>query len=147
MKNSYRGATLRDVLDPLEINGITEEVDCDQLVTLDREVRKSAWRRSHGRECSTLVGYETEAISIKDFQPSTVPGPLQTLDYVHACRQVGWLAGMWAHRDCLVEFSGMASGFRVVELPTGVGACGCREIGRVFLYSKVRRARPAPGGF
>jgi Domain of unknown function (DUF5753) len=53
-------------------------------MTLAREARQPAWWQSYGLEYSTYVGLEAEAISIRDFQSSVVPGLLQTADYARA---------------------------------------------------------------
>jgi transcriptional regulator with XRE-family HTH domain len=84
METGHRNATLRDVRDLCEFYGITDQAERDRLMTLVREARQSGWWQSYGLEYSEYVGYEAEAISIRDFQSSVVPGLLQTADYARA---------------------------------------------------------------
>jgi transcriptional regulator with XRE-family HTH domain len=84
METGQRNATLRDVRDLCDFYGITDQAERDRLMTLVREARQSGWWQSYGLEYSEYVGYEEEAISIRDFQSSVVPGLLQTADYARA---------------------------------------------------------------
>lgn len=90
METGQRSATLRDVRDLCALYGISDQAERDRLMTLAREARESAWWQSYGLEYSNYVGYEAEAISIRDFQSSVVPGLLQTADYARANHE-GWM--------------------------------------------------------
>lgn len=76
--------TLRDLLTLYGVTGGERET----LVKLSQEAGKRGWWQSYDEalpsEYSTYISLETEASSIRTFQPSSVPGMLQTEDYARA---------------------------------------------------------------
>lgn len=76
--------TLRDLLNLYAVTG--EERDA--LLTLSKEAAERGWWQSYDdvlpSDYTTFIGMETEASSIRTFQPSVVPGMLQTEDYARA---------------------------------------------------------------
>jgi transcriptional regulator with XRE-family HTH domain len=62
------------------------------LLTLTRELRQSGWWQRldalSGRY-ATFIAYETEALELRNFEPTLVPGLLQTPEYARAVNSVG----------------------------------------------------------
>jgi transcriptional regulator with XRE-family HTH domain len=62
------------------------------LLTLARELRESGWWHrldSLSSKYATFIAYEAEAAELRNFQPTLVPGLLQTEDYARAVNSVG----------------------------------------------------------
>jgi hypothetical protein len=87
METGRIGARPGDVRELLEIYGVTG-ADADSLVQLARDARRKGWWQAYGRVLppwfETYVGLESDAAGLHDFQPSVVPGLLQTEDYARA---------------------------------------------------------------
>ena len=81
------GARPGDVRELLEIYGVTG-AEADSLVQLARDARRKGWWHAYGRVLppwfEAYVGLESDAARLHDFQPSVVPGLLQTQDYARA---------------------------------------------------------------
>jgi transcriptional regulator with XRE-family HTH domain len=64
----------------------------NSLLTLTRELRQSGWWQRldalSGRY-ATFIAYEAEALELRNFEPTLVPGLLQTPDYATAVNSVG----------------------------------------------------------
>lgn len=60
----------------------------DELVQLARVIRERRWwndyRQSLTRDYQQFIGYEAEAVRLRQFHPTIVPGLLQTEDYIRA---------------------------------------------------------------
>jgi transcriptional regulator with XRE-family HTH domain len=84
METGQRAATLRDVRDLCDLYGIADEAERERMMTLAREARQQAWWQAYDLPYETYVGLEAEAVTIKCFQSSVVPGLLQTAGYAHA---------------------------------------------------------------
>ncbi|MBL7256356.1 helix-turn-helix domain-containing protein [Paractinoplanes lichenicola] len=86
IETSQRKASLRDVRDLLNLYGITNEEYREQLMTLARESRESAWWRKYrlNPTLEKFVGLESSATKISDYQFGIVPGSLQSRDYAKA---------------------------------------------------------------
>jgi transcriptional regulator with XRE-family HTH domain len=87
METGRIGARPGDVMELLEIYGVTG-VAADSLVQLARDARRKGWWHAYGRVLppwfEAYVGLESDAVRLHDFQPSVVPGLLQTEDYARA---------------------------------------------------------------
>ena len=87
METGRIGARPGDVRELLEIYGVTG-AEADSLVQLARDARRKGWWRAYGRVLppwfEAYVGLESDAARLHDFQPSVVPGLLQTEDYARA---------------------------------------------------------------
>jgi uncharacterized protein DUF5753 len=84
METGQRGATLRDVRDLCEFYEVADPGERDRLMTLAKEAKQPAWWQAYNLPYSTYVGLEADAVTIKCFQSSVVPGLLQTAGYAHA---------------------------------------------------------------
>jgi hypothetical protein len=90
-----RGATERDVSSLLVLCGVGG-AERSRLLSLCRDPVAGAWVQQLGRlptQLKTLVDHENQACAIDEFEPTLVPGLLQTVDYaqaiVRANRNVG----------------------------------------------------------
>ena len=76
-----------DVRELLEIYGVTG-AEADSLVQLARDARRKGWWHAFSEVLppwfEAYVGLESDAAGLHDFQPSVVPGLLQTEDYARA---------------------------------------------------------------
>ncbi len=90
METGRIGARPGDVRELLEIYGVTG-AEADSLVQLARDARRKGWWHAYGRVLppwfEAYVGLESDAAGLHDFQPSVVPGLLQTEDYARAVLQ------------------------------------------------------------
>jgi transcriptional regulator with XRE-family HTH domain len=87
METGRIGARPGDVRELLEIYGVTG-AEADSLVQLARDARRKGWWHAFARVVppwfEAYVGLESDAARLHDFQPSVVPGLLQTEDYARA---------------------------------------------------------------
>ncbi len=64
------------------------EGDREPLLQLAREARQRGWWTAYGdslsNDYSAYIDFETEALSIRNYEPQTVPGLLQTESYARA---------------------------------------------------------------
>ncbi len=60
----------------------------DQLLALCQQQHTPGWLQQHGtrlpKQLRTLIDHEDKAVTIDDFQPTLIPGVLQTGAYAHA---------------------------------------------------------------
>ena len=87
IETGHRGATLRDVRDLCELYGVTDTDRRELLTTLAREGKQQGWWQSYDLPYSKYVGLEAEAVSIRGYQSSVVPGLLQTANYARAIHE------------------------------------------------------------
>lgn len=77
-----------DVRALLELYGIDDGVQREQFVDLARLARKKPWwqdfRYAVPDDYAQFIGLEAEAATLRCFQPTVVPGLLQTEDYARA---------------------------------------------------------------
>jgi transcriptional regulator with XRE-family HTH domain len=82
-----RGGTEVDVSAFLAVVQVTG-AERERLLRLCREQNTPGWLQQHGsrlpRQLRTLIDHENKAVTIEDFQPTLVPGLLQTTDYARA---------------------------------------------------------------
>jgi transcriptional regulator with XRE-family HTH domain len=87
METGRIGARPGDVRELLEIYGVTG-AEADSLVQLARDARRKGWWHAYGRVLppwfEAYVGLESDAARLHEFQPSVVPGLLQTEEYARA---------------------------------------------------------------
>ena len=77
-------ATPRDIRDLCNLYGIDDEAERDRLLSLAKEGKQQGWWQPYDLPYSTYVGLEAEATLIRTFQPSTVPGLMQTENFARA---------------------------------------------------------------
>lgn len=105
METGRIGARPGDVRELLEIYGVTG-AEAEFLVQLARDARRKGWWHAYGRVLPPwfegYVGLESDAARLHDFQPSVVPGLLQTEDYARAVLRGAPQAGSSADIDLQV---------------------------------------------
>jgi hypothetical protein len=84
METGHRGATPRDVRDLCDVYEVTDPAQRDHLMALAREGKQQGWWQAYDLTYARYVGLEAEAVSIRDYQSSVVPGLLQTVEYARA---------------------------------------------------------------
>jgi transcriptional regulator with XRE-family HTH domain len=91
-----------DIADLLNLYGITDAAERDQLLTLAGQANEQGWWHRYQDVLPTwfqsYIGLEESAESIRSFDAQFVPGLLQTEDYATAVIQLGAYARADAHR-------------------------------------------------
>ncbi|MCO5996197.1 helix-turn-helix domain-containing protein [Actinoallomurus rhizosphaericola] len=81
-----------DVRNLLEVYGVTDEREREELLRLAREGRQKGWWQPYSKMLSatytTYIGLEAEATKLLTYQPLIVPGLFQTEAYARALIQV-----------------------------------------------------------
>jgi transcriptional regulator with XRE-family HTH domain len=80
-------ATLRDIRDLANLYGVPDGVRRDHLIHLALEGKQQGWWEAYDLPYSKYVGLEAEAVSIRGYQSSVIPGLLQTTDYARALHE------------------------------------------------------------
>src|SRR5581483_8594616 len=80
--------SVSDLRSLLTMYQITDESYVEELVTLARAARQRSWltafRDVTSSQYVTFVGYEAAASIIRQFEPTLIPGQLQTEEYARA---------------------------------------------------------------
>ncbi len=84
METGHGAASPRDIRDLCNLYGVTDQAERDRMMKLSHEGKQQGWWQDYDLPYSTYVGLEAEAVAIRDFQSSVVPGLLQTADYARA---------------------------------------------------------------
>lgn len=87
IETGQRGATLRDVRDLCDFYDVTDQAFRDQLMDLAKQGKQQGWWQPFDLPYSSYVGFEAEALTIRDFDSAVVPGLLQTPAYVRALHE------------------------------------------------------------
>jgi transcriptional regulator with XRE-family HTH domain len=92
----------RDVVDLLELYGVTDEAECREYLELARRANEPGWWHSFGditpRWFEIYLGLEQSASIIRVYESQFVPGLLQTPEYARAVTQLGHLPEAEAER-------------------------------------------------
>lgn len=82
------GISVSDLRSLLALYQITDEQQVEELVDLARAARQRSWftayREITSSQYVTFVGYEAAASVVRQFEPTIIPGQLQTEDYARA---------------------------------------------------------------
>jgi transcriptional regulator with XRE-family HTH domain len=91
-----------DIADLLNLYGITDTAERDQLLTLAGQANEQGWWHRYQDVLppwfQSYIGLEESAESIRSFDAQFVPGLLQTEDYATAVLQLGAYTRTEAHR-------------------------------------------------
>jgi transcriptional regulator with XRE-family HTH domain len=90
IENGSVGVTIPDLKALLEEYGVRDRVRIDELVEMTRRAREPGWSPYSdvlSKGFLTYLGYESSAARIFQFEPSLVPGLLQTEEYARAVFQ------------------------------------------------------------
>lgn len=85
METGQRGVTARDIRDLCDIYEITDKTEREHLAQLAREGKQTGWWQPYDLDdFATYVGLEAEAVGIRYYQSTVMPGLLQTPEYTRA---------------------------------------------------------------
>jgi len=85
LENGRRSISQRDVRDLCNVYGVEDMRIVDSLMQMAKESRQQGWWHAFGDiPYSVYIGLETEAASLRVFEPQVVPGLLQTPEYASA---------------------------------------------------------------
>jgi transcriptional regulator with XRE-family HTH domain len=89
METGQRGATARDIRDLCDLYDVTDPAERARMATLAAEGKQQGWWQSYELDYfATFVGLEEDTTAIRQYQSTTIPGLLQTPDYVRAMADV-----------------------------------------------------------
>jgi len=88
------GITTPDLRKLLDVYGVDDEAHRGKLAEMARRAGERGWWQSYSRSVvpsgyGDLITVETEAATIRSYQPEVVPGLLQTAGYARAVIRVG----------------------------------------------------------
>jgi transcriptional regulator with XRE-family HTH domain len=90
METGQRGATARDIRDLCELYGVADPDERARLTRLAAEGKQQGWWQGYELDYfATYVGLEEDAVATRNYQSTTVPGLLQTVDYARAMHKAG----------------------------------------------------------
>jgi hypothetical protein len=90
METGHVAATMRDIRDLCDLYDITDDAERERMTKLAAEGKQQGWWQSYELDFSTYVGLEAEAVAIRRYQSTVVPGLLQTADYARAVHEAGF---------------------------------------------------------
>ena len=92
IENRQVGIIARDLRKLLDLYAVTDESQREGYFAMAREGKQRAWWQSYGdvipSEYGTLIGLESEAATISNYEQELIPGLLQTEDYARAVIRV-----------------------------------------------------------
>jgi hypothetical protein len=89
METGHVAATPRDIRDLCDLYYITDQAERDRMMRLAVEGKQQGWWQSYDLDFSTYVGLEAEALAIRRYQSTVIPGLLQTPAYARAVHEAG----------------------------------------------------------
>ncbi|MQA84222.1 MAG: helix-turn-helix domain-containing protein [Streptosporangiales bacterium] len=89
IENRRAGITAKDLRRLLNLYGVTDGAQYDDLLEIARRASERSWYQVYGSDVvpsalANLIGFETEARTIRIYEPELVPGLLQTEAYARA---------------------------------------------------------------
>ncbi|WFE23594.1 MULTISPECIES: helix-turn-helix transcriptional regulator [unclassified Solwaraspora] len=79
-----------DVMELLVAYGVPLDAEPgSSLLAQARDLREDGWWQRVGGKYATYIAYETEAVELKNYEPTLVPGLLQTERYARAVNIIG----------------------------------------------------------
>jgi transcriptional regulator with XRE-family HTH domain len=90
METGHRGATPRDMRDLCDLYGVTDPAERARMAKLAADGKQQGWWQPYDlpEDFTTYVGLEQDAVAIRTYQSTIVPGLLQTPEYVHEMSKV-----------------------------------------------------------
>jgi transcriptional regulator with XRE-family HTH domain len=88
METGHGVATPRDIRDLCDLYEVSDEAERGRMMQLAREGKQHGWWQSYDLDFDTFVGLEADAIAIRRYQSTVIPGLLQTRDYARAVHEV-----------------------------------------------------------
>lgn len=108
IENRQVGISPRDLRKLLELYKADDRPYCDELLDMARRATERGWWQSYSggvvpNAYANLIGLESEAATIRTYEPELVPGLLQTPDYARAVIRAGRPADTSEEIDRRVE--------------------------------------------
>lgn len=88
METGHSAPSLRDIRDLSDLYDITDEAKRDRMMQLARDSKQQGWWQSYDLDFGTYVGLEADAVAIRRYQSTIIPGLLQTRDYARVMHEV-----------------------------------------------------------
>jgi transcriptional regulator with XRE-family HTH domain len=94
IENRQVGVSPRDLRKLLDLYDVGDDAFREELLELGRRATERGWWQSYSggvipNAYANLIGLETEAATIRTYEPELVPGLLQTADYARAVIRAG----------------------------------------------------------
>lgn len=106
-ENGLQLIRVDDLTDLLDFYGITDDPLRESLLHLAAQGRRKNWERAYEGRISAaaldLASLESDSAEIRTFEPSLIPGLLQTEDYIRAVMAAG-LPSATMDTEALVDF-------------------------------------------
>ena len=85
LENGRRSISQRDVRDLCDVYEVEDRRLVDSLMQMAKDSRQQGWWHAFGDiPYSVYIGLETDAASLRTYEPQMVPGLLQTPEYAQA---------------------------------------------------------------
>ncbi|MFJ7262021.1 helix-turn-helix domain-containing protein [Streptomyces globosus] len=85
LENGRRSISQRDVRDLCDVYEVEDRRLVESLMQMAKDSRQQGWWHAFGDiPYSVYIGLETDAASLRTYEPQMVPGLLQTPEYAHA---------------------------------------------------------------
>ncbi|NXY95490.1 helix-turn-helix domain-containing protein [Streptomyces sp. BR123] len=85
LENGRRSISQRDVRDLCDVYEVEDRRLVESLMQMAKDSRQQGWWHAFGDiPYSVYIGLETDASSLRTYEPQMVPGLLQTPEYAHA---------------------------------------------------------------
>ncbi|MET8622754.1 helix-turn-helix transcriptional regulator [Kitasatospora sp. NPDC004669] len=88
LENGRHGVRANEVEILLDVYEVTDPATREALATLAREGKRRVWWQPYSdvisQRYASFISFEAEAVSIRNFELSLIPGLLQTADYARA---------------------------------------------------------------
>ncbi|MFF2149253.1 helix-turn-helix domain-containing protein [Kitasatospora sp. NPDC058190] len=88
LENGRHGVRANEVGILLDVYEVADPATREALATLAREGKRRVWWQPYSdvisQNYASFISFEAEAVSIRNFESSLIPGLLQTADYVRA---------------------------------------------------------------
>jgi transcriptional regulator with XRE-family HTH domain len=90
METGQRGATPRDMRDLCDLYGVSDPAERARMTKLAADGKQQGWWQPYDlpEDFTTYVGLEQDAVAIRTYQSTIVPGLLQTPEYVREMSKV-----------------------------------------------------------
>ncbi|MFD7100244.1 helix-turn-helix domain-containing protein [Streptomyces xanthophaeus] len=91
LENGRRSISQRDVRDLCDVYEVEDRRLVDSLMQMAKDSRQQGWWHAFGDiPYSVYIGLETDAASLRTYEPLVIPGLLQTTEYAQSLVRGAW---------------------------------------------------------